>query len=154
MRFCGAVENLVAKIGVVLFISMISAVFYEVIMRYVFNAPTFWSEALARAAMVWLVMLWARQRHPAHGQHPRRLSGRSHARDAEMVVRLAALCGCAGLCRCPGRVRFPDGAFNWSNINTGFEISMAWIYLAVPVSGVLIILFTIELIVTGERGYF
>jgi TRAP-type C4-dicarboxylate transport system permease small subunit len=43
---------------------------------------------------------------------------------------------------------------NWTNMNTGFEISMAWIYLAVPVSGVLILLFTFELIFKGERGFF
>ena len=43
--------------GVVLFSVMIAVVFYEIVVRYVFNAPTFWAEPLARNAMIWMVML-------------------------------------------------------------------------------------------------
>ena len=56
-RVCDGVEALFKAIGVLLFTIMIAAVFYEVVMRYVFNAPTFWAEPLARNAMIWMVLL-------------------------------------------------------------------------------------------------
>ncbi len=56
-RACDYVEAFFKAIGVLLFTIMIVAVFYEVVMRYVFNAPTFWAEPLARNAMIWMVLL-------------------------------------------------------------------------------------------------
>ena len=56
-KLCEMLESLVTRIGILLFAAMITVVFYEVVMRYVFGSPTFWSEAAARAAMIWLVML-------------------------------------------------------------------------------------------------
>ncbi len=153
-KSCDLIESLVTRIGVVLFAAMIAVVFYEVVMRYVFGSPTFWSEAAARAAMIWLVMLGL-----ARGV--RRLDNiRVDFLVDHMPPRLQWLCAWA---------RFAAVGFfafvmvfygtrmalaNWNNMYIGFEISMTWIYLAVPVSGVLILLFTFELILKGERGFF
>src|ERR687892_2491350 len=52
-----ALEFAAGSVCVLLFATMIVVVFYEVVSRYLFNAPTFWSGELARYAMVWLVLL-------------------------------------------------------------------------------------------------
>lgn len=58
VRYIGDILELVAGLlTVVLFAVMIVVVSYEVVMRYVFNAPTFWSGELARWSMVWLALI-------------------------------------------------------------------------------------------------
>ena len=56
-RVCDGVEALFKWAGVVLFTIMIVVVFYEIVMRYLFNDPTFWAEPLARNAMIWMVLI-------------------------------------------------------------------------------------------------
>ncbi|MCF3934569.1 TRAP transporter small permease [Acuticoccus sp. M5D2P5] len=51
------IEAAAGLLAVVLFALMIVVVSYEVVMRYIFNAPTFWSGELARWAMVWLALI-------------------------------------------------------------------------------------------------
>lgn len=62
--FCHTLSILCVGLCVV----MIAAVFGQVIMRYIFNAPLSWSEELARYAMVYLAML-ATALCMRHGQH-------------------------------------------------------------------------------------
>ncbi len=153
-KVCDFVERIVTAVGVALFGVMIVVVFYEVVMRYVFNSPTFWSEAAARAAMIWLVMLGL-----ARGV--RRMDNiRVDFLVEQFPEKIQSLCAWLrfGAVSVFAFVMVYFGTkmalANWNNINTGFEISMTWIYLAVPVSGILIILFTLELIVKNERGMF
>lgn len=57
-RRLGDILELVAgALCVLLFSLMIVVVAYEVAMRYLFDAPTFWSSELARWAMVWLALM-------------------------------------------------------------------------------------------------
>ena len=128
-KLCEMLESLVTRIGILLFAAMITVVFYEVVMRYVFGSPTFWSEAAARAAMIWLVMLGL-----ARGV--RRLDNiRVDFLVDQMPPRLQWLCAW-GRFAAVGFFAFVMVFYgtrmalaNWTNMNTGFEISMTWIYL-------------------------
>lgn len=153
-RVCSRIEQMVTAVGVGLFITMIAAVFFEVVMRYVFSSPTFWSEALARAAMIWLVMLGL----------ARGIRQMDNIRVDFLVEQMSPQLqqACAWM-RFAAVILFAlvmlvygtqMALANWNTMNTGFEVSMTWIYLAVPVSGALILLFTFELIAKGERGFF
>ena len=149
-----ALESVAKYVGVMLFSVMIAVVFYEVVMRYVFNAPTFWSEAMARAAMVWLVMLGL-----ARGV--RHLDNiRVDFLVERMPPSLQSLCAWARfafVALFALVMLFFGGQLaleNWSQTNTGFEISVMWIYLSVPVSGFYILMFSLELILKGERRPF
>tara|TARA_R110002049_G_scaffold234293_1_gene407528 strand:+ start:85 stop:561 length:477 start_codon:yes stop_codon:yes gene_type:complete len=153
-KLCDRIECLVRLIGVALFATMIAVVFFEVVMRYVFNSPTFWSEALARFAMVWLVMLGLargirqldniRVDFLVEQMPPRIQLAAAWARYGAVLV-FAAVMLIYGTKLAIG---------NANNINTGFAISAMWTYLSVPVSGALILLFVVELIAKGERGLF
>ncbi|WP_306152508.1 TRAP transporter small permease [Roseovarius sp. MMSF_3281] len=153
-RVCSRVEQVATAVGVGLFVTMIAVVFFEVVMRYLFSSPTFWSEALARAAMIWLVMLGL-----ARGV--RRMDNiRVDFLVDQMPRPLQHLCAWLRFAAVTvfALVMLVYGTqmalANWNTMNTGFEISMTWIYLAVPVSGALILLFTVELVAKGERGFF
>ena len=56
-RVCDWAEALFRWAGVVPFTVMIAAVFFEIVMRYVFDAPMFWAEPPARNAMIWMAPL-------------------------------------------------------------------------------------------------
>lgn len=136
--------------GIALFSTMIVVVFYEVVMRYVFNSPTFWTEALARNAMIWLVFLGL----------ARGVRNLDNIRVDFLVEhmppwlqRLSAWIRYVVLV-CFSSVMVYYGLklaiSNRNQIATGFEIPVMFIYLAVPVSGALILLFTLELILNRE----
>lgn len=135
---------------ILLFSVMIVSVSYEVLMRYMFNAPTFWSEALARGAMVWLVLLGMALGIRYQDQirvdfllevAPRRVQ------TAFAIVRYAVTLIFAGVLVVYGMaLAIP----NLRQTTPGLEIPVFYIYLAVPVSAVLMILYLLELILRRE----
>ena len=53
----GLVRRAVGLVIIVMFAVLIVAVFYQVLGRYLFNAPPSWSEELARFLQVWIALL-------------------------------------------------------------------------------------------------
>lgn len=151
---CDIIENITRWLGIFLFSTMIAVVFYEVVMRYVFNAPTFWSEALARNAMIWLVFLGL-ARGVRNLDNIRVDFLVDHMppwlQNVAAWLRYAILICFASVMVYHG---FKLAVGNRNQIATGFEIPVMLIYLAVPVSGVLILLFAIELILKRETRPF
>lgn len=154
VRVCDVMEETARLIGIVLFAIMIVVVFYEVVARYLFNAPTFWSAALARLAMVWLVMLGlARGLRVKDNirvdflveQMPRKLQ------IAAAWLRLAAVAIFALVMVVFG-LQLSIGSMN--HMIGGLQIAKAWLYLSVPVAGALILLFTVENIAKGDLEVF
>lgn len=153
-QLCNVVEMIAKWLGIALFSIMISVVFYEVVMRYVFNSPTVWTEALARMAMIWLVFLgFARGLRHLDNIRVDFLVGRMNPRMQKVcaVIRYIALISFALVLAYYGWILALD---NINQIATGFEIPVMYIYLAVPVSAIMIILFAIELILKKETRPF
>jgi TRAP-type transport system small permease protein len=145
-RVTDAGEAVLRLVCIVLFSVMIVAVFFEVVMRYVFNAPTFWSEALARSAMVWLVLLGMAVgiRHQEHIRVDFLISIMPRA----LVVPCAALRYLIALAFAV--VMMVYGVVlavpNWNQSLPGLEIPVFWVYLSVPVASAMMVLFLVELI--------
>jgi len=51
------IRRIIKVIILVLFLIIIFSVFYQVVSRYVFQAPPSWTEEVARFSLVWLVLL-------------------------------------------------------------------------------------------------
>lgn len=154
IKFCDIVETGLKHAGTVLFCVMIFAVSYEIVMRYVFNAPTFWSEALARYSMIWIVTfglaIGIRRRQNIHVDFvARNLPGKVQPLLAWM--RFLFVFAFAGALLVYGA---RHAAVNLNQMVTGLEIPAFYVYLCVPISGAAMILFTLELIIKGERGLF
>ncbi len=56
-RILNGVRRTIEIVIMGMFLILIAAVFYQVVGRYVFNAPPDWSEELARYLQVWIAML-------------------------------------------------------------------------------------------------
>jgi TRAP-type C4-dicarboxylate transport system permease small subunit len=57
MKVLGLIRRANEAVVIVIFAVMSSVVFFQVVARYVFNAPPSWSEEIARYLQVWMVML-------------------------------------------------------------------------------------------------
>ena len=139
-------ERLLKAVCVVLFTVMIVVVFFEVVMRYVFNAPTFWSEALARSTMVWLVLLGMAIgiRYQAHIRVDFIVLALPDGAQAPLAaIRYAVAIAFAAVMLFYGiELAVP----NLDQSLPGIEIPVFYVYLAAPVSAAFMLLFLVELI--------
>ncbi|WP_144639091.1 TRAP transporter small permease [Bordetella genomosp. 13] len=132
-----ALFRLVSAVAQLLLVAAAAAAFYQVIARFVLQSPADWTEVLTRALLIWTVLLGIALafRHGAmisvellrnslRGRAQRWLQ---YALAAICVVFLAALAWIGG--QMTWRVRF-------QNVPS-LDISISWIYLAIPVGAAL-----------------
>ena len=132
--------RLVSILTQLLLLSAVAAGFYQVIARFILQAPADWSEAWTRSALIWTVMLGIvlAFRHGAmlsvdmlHGflgvRNKRRLE---HLILLICVTFLGFLAWVGGLMT--WRVRFQT--------MPSLDISISWVYVAIPIGSALAIL--------------
>ncbi|MCE7029470.1 TRAP transporter small permease [Jiella avicenniae] len=145
-RIGNLVEILAGLVCVVLFALMIVVVSYEVAMRYLFNAPTYWSGELARWSMVWLALLGMAiaVRRLDHIRVDILVDVVSHpVKVAMAVMRYAVTFGFAAVMLIFGaRLTI----LNATQTSPGLGWPLSVLYLAPTVSAVLMILFLAELV--------
>jgi TRAP-type C4-dicarboxylate transport system permease small subunit len=113
-------------------------------MRYVFNRPPAWAEELSRFIFIWIVMLGAIlvTREQSHieftilfDRFPKKMKSL-----VKTLIRLLMLVFCWIMVREGVRI-YPIVA---EAASPTFAISMGWLYLSVPVGGILMGVFTLE----------
>jgi TRAP-type C4-dicarboxylate transport system permease small subunit len=139
-------ETVTRPVCIVAFAIMVAVVFYEVVARYVFNQPTFWSEPLARMALVWVVLLGF-SLGTRHREHIR-VDGLAMAAPAWLQrwfarLRWLAALGFAAVLLVWG---VPLAIQNLVQDIPGLEISVFWVYLAVPICAFFVVLYVLEMI--------
>jgi TRAP-type C4-dicarboxylate transport system permease small subunit len=126
--------NLVCRIFVG---AIVAIIFYAVVMRYVFQRPPFWAEELSRFIFIWIIMLGAVlvTRDQSHIEFvmlidllPKRLKF-----ILVNLIRLLMILFCWVMVQ-QGLKIYPIVAE--ANSPT-FGISMGWLYLSIPVGGLL-----------------
>lgn len=126
--------------GIILFSSLL--LFVNVVMRYVFLAPIFWAEELARYLMVWLIFLGAGEVAGGEGHISvdaliRSLSPRAKAL-LSCLSSLISLSFCIVLTyygwRHAMRVRLS------AQVTAALDLPMWWAYMAIPVGSALMAL--------------
>jgi TRAP-type C4-dicarboxylate transport system permease small subunit len=136
-RILVALETFVAgSLLLIVFLVVLS----QVVMRYLFAQPNPWSEELSRFCFIWLSMLGAslaveRRSHFGFDQAvqrlsaPRRRFARRVATVVVMVVSLLLVFPGLALVRLTIHQRSP-----------ALDLPMAWVYGAVPLSGILMLI--------------
>ncbi len=124
--------------------AIIAAISYSVFMRYVLSRPPAWAEELSRFLFIWVVML---------GAIVVTREG-SHIEFTILVDRLPARLTC--IIRTLNRLLMLTfcGVMVWQGAriypivaeaaSPTFAISMGWIYVAIPVSGMLMAVYILE----------
>ena len=120
-----------------LFIMMTTITFFQVVGRYVFGKSCFWAEELARFSMVWIAFLGA-----AIG-----VSLKAHTRIDFFINLLSARprqwvelfdsFACLAFILLVTYSSIDIVKISMRNITTGLRVPLGYVYLALPVSGVL-----------------
>jgi len=126
--------------GIILFSSLL--LFVNVVMRYVFLAPIFWAEELARYLMVWLIFLGAgllagEEGHISVNAITRFLNPRSKLMLSR-IVRIFGLIFCAVLTWYGWKHTM--SVRNSLQVTAALDIPMWLTYLAIPVGGAIMVL--------------
>ena len=134
------------------FTVMISITFLQVVFRYVLSAPLPWSEEAARYCFVWIVFLGAalgleRGVHLGVDLLVNRMPGRLRRLTALVCDLLIAVFAVIMI-----YASLPVLQLNSLQHSPALGVQMSWIYLAIPVSMVLILLVTAARVLTRLRA--
>jgi TRAP-type C4-dicarboxylate transport system permease small subunit len=144
--------NLVEGVCMGLVVALAVVVFLQVFNRFVLKAPLAWSEDLAMLLFQWVAFLGAavgvkRMRHFGIELVVKRMSAKTRH---WIEILTPWIMGCVAL------IMVTEGyqliLFNKNRIYSSMDLSYIWTYSAIPVSGVLIIIFLIQQEVGRLRG--
>jgi len=130
---------------VLLMATLVISVTWQVLSRYVLDQPSSWTEEAARFLLVWIGVLGAAyvshsREHLAIDLLPRRLQG-TKAIALRVFIELAVLVF-AILAMVVGGARLVAITWELGQVMPALSIPTAFLYLVVPLSGGLIVLFS------------
>ena len=145
---------------------MVLNVVWQVFTRFALHSPSSYTEELARYTMIWLALLGAaycvgRRSHLALDLLPGLLKGTSRKRWDILIQLMVLFFALAILVGGGGRLVWLT--FVLGQTSAALEIKLGYVYLAVPISGVIIALYAfleihhtrngqLPLTATGESG--
>lgn len=146
VRFCDYVTALVEALLAAGFFALIVTVSVQVFGRTLFAAPVIWTLDLAQLLFTWLIFLGAAValRMNVH-----------YVVDVMPPTRLFTLLSMVGAAMVIYVLIFPGwflASLRSSAIIPSLHMSMFWTFLALPVSGALMALYTVEQIVLLAKG--
>lgn len=130
----------------------LATILAQIIARFVFNASLVWSEELARYLLVWSVMIgtavaYRRAEHIAVVILAERLG-------PGLLTALSRLVNCIvggfSLVLLYQSALLTMRTFERSQLSTAMQLEMGWVYLAIPVGALLLVLVSLEKLITGE----
>jgi TRAP-type C4-dicarboxylate transport system permease small subunit len=140
------VDWALASSAVLIMALLVICVVWQVFSRYVLNAPSTFTDELARFAMIWVGLLGAAytagaQRHLSIDLFTHRLTGRLRQANV-VVVNLLVMAFAAG----PmvwGGWRLVARVAATGQVSPAMQLPMSYVYLVLPVSGGIIIYYSL-----------
>jgi len=140
---------------ILLMVAMVFSVSWQVVSRYVFSAPSSWTEEVARFLLIWIGVLGAAYAFRT-GVHlgldilPKKLTGRSATMLKLFTVLVVIAFSVAVLITGGGSLV----ALTWElkQYSAVLGLPIAFVYSVIPVAGLLICYYAIALAVAEETG--
>lgn len=153
-RMLKTVESVLKFLATVLLAVTVVCLFYAVLMRYLFHNPPAWSMELSRFLFIWMVIFSAVlvTREESHIQIKFIIDRmpRTVRFVWSNVLRLLMIGFCWVMVR-QGLVIFP--LVSEASTPT-LGVSMGWLYIAIPVGGVLMGIYLLEAVVLAAVAFF
>ena len=151
-KLCRSLDRVLVVLLVALFAALVLMVVWQVLSRYALNSPSAFTEEAARYLMIWVSLLGAsyvfRMRlHIGLDLLTRKLTG-GNKRIVEVAALTAAMLF-ALLILLVGGARLVELTWSLDQVSAVLGIRMALVYLAVPLSGGFILLYTLEQLLYG-----
>lgn len=126
---------------------MLFSVTWQVITRYIFSAPSSFTDELARYLLIWIGMLGAayasgKRLHLSIDLLPSRLEGRSRYRLGVFINILIIIFALTTMVI--GGIRLVYITYTLGQISAALQIPLAYVYTIIPLSGLLIIYYKIR----------
>jgi TRAP-type C4-dicarboxylate transport system permease small subunit len=136
-------SNIVEWIAAVMVVALAVVVFLQVFNRFVLKAPLAWSEDLAMLLFQWVAFLGAaigvrRMRHFGIELVVKKLPEKVHRR-IELII--PVIMGIVALNMITEGIKLIG--FNKNRVYSSMNLTYTWTYLAIPVSGCLMILYLV-----------
>jgi len=139
-------EKFILYILALLFAAMVISLFYQIMMRFIFQSANSWSEELTRYAFIWMSMLGSSV-----------ATRRSRNMDVDFIVnrmpknlKIINKFVTRGLIIAFLLVLIVYGTslvgITHKQLSAGIRIPMSYVYASVPIGAILILLFTVEII--------
>lgn len=130
--------------------SLVLAVLWQVFTRYVLRNPSSWTDELATLLIIWVALLGAsvafiKQAHLGVDVLVNRLSLRARLRCEIVVYLLVAFF--AGMILIYGGIKLVALTLITHQVSPALGLKMGHVYLALPLSGLFILVFAVETII-------
>ncbi len=145
-RVITAIDRLLEHLLVLLMALMVLTVTWQVVTRYVLNNPSSYTEELATYLLIWISLLGAAyafrtRAHLGIDVLVRKLRGRSH-RIAQAFIN-GAIIAFATVIFIFGGLRLVYVTLKLHQVSAAFRVPIGYIYLVLPLSGVLLVLYAL-----------
>jgi C4-dicarboxylate transporter DctQ subunit len=146
-RLFDLIEKTINSIIIVLLMTMTVAIFYQVVLRYVFQSTNIWAEELARYAFIWVVMLGSASalRRFKHIRIDFLVTGFSEKAQKLISLFNYVLMLIFLVVLVVYGVRIAEHTAGIPS--AGLGVSTGFMYLSIPIGAFLILLFTLEILV-------
>ncbi|MEL7649480.1 MAG: TRAP transporter small permease [Sedimentibacter sp.] len=146
------VEKIILVILAVLFAVMVLALFYQIVMRFIFKSANAWSEELTRYSFIWMSMLGS----SIATRRSRNMEVDFFVNLMPKTLRKINTIVTKGLIIAFIFVIIFYGinlvGITHKQLSAGLRLPMSYMYAAVPTGGVLMLIFTIETIINDIRN--
>ncbi len=156
MRLRYYIDKLLAIFNVALLALMVAAVTYQVIMRYIFNAPSSLTESIILVSFMWMILLGGTY---TAGQHKHLsielLKDKVSPQKRKFLLYLSALIMLTFACLflLYGGYGLITTAYEKGQIHPGLRIKMHYILLALPLSGICMLFYSLhDLYILATKG--
>lgn len=151
-RVCDGIEWLIRRVVTLLLILMTVVICYQVVLRYGFKSANIWAEEFARYAFIWVVMLGSANalRNAQHIRIDFAVNALpSGVRRAIAVLNTVLIAGFLVIL-----IDYGVGiaARTGNQISSGLGLPMSFMYMSIPVSAGLMLVFAIEMSIAKLRG--
>ena len=155
MKVRETIDRILEILVVVVMVVLVLDVVWNVVSRYLLNAPSSFSVELARYLLIWVGLLGGayasgKKEHIAISLLPQKLQKRNPAKRRNLDILINILIILFALfVFVIGGSRLMFIAFKMSQVSATMQIPMGIVYLALPLSGLLIIFYSVHEIVHG-----
>jgi TRAP-type C4-dicarboxylate transport system permease small subunit len=150
-----ALEKALKGFVISIMAALVLVVLWQVLSRYALNAPSSWSEELAKILLVWGSLLgaslaYAEKSHLGVDYFVGKL-GSGTRRQVEKCVHALVAVGSVYMFIIGG-LQIVFNAFAYGQTTPALKLCWGYIYLALPVSGVFFTIFSVEFLIEAFRG--
>ncbi len=147
MRMRKAIDKILGGALVVIMAMMVLNVLWQVFTRFVIGTPSSFTDELARYLMIWVGILGAayasgKELHVAIDVLPQKLKKATQKKLSIIVKLIIALFALVAMIVGGGRLVFITYALD--QLSPALQIPLAYVYLVIPISGLLIMYYKIS----------